>query len=132
MLTMNLFVLIYLDFSSASDVTGNATTETFTDDGISGVQINQTIAGLDCTYTLATKSGVDGVEVSSCEKFDPAASGEKLWNDLKTNGKLTEKCVDEHFKSKLNGGAVSDCKLVPSQWLLLWFYFSAFRFLSYS
>lgn len=39
-------------------------------------------------------------EVSCCAKFDPAASGEKLWDDLKENGKLTDKSIDESFKSE--------------------------------
>lgn len=80
---------------------GNATTETFSDDDVSGVQIKQTIAGLDCTYTVAGKSASDVTAVSCCAKFDPAASGEKLWEDLKENGKLTDKCIDESFKSEL-------------------------------
>lgn len=79
---------------------GNATTEPFSDDDISGVQIKQTIAGLDCTYTVASKSASDVTDVSYCVKFDPAASGEKLWDDLNVNGKLTDKCIDENLKSE--------------------------------
>lgn len=89
------------NFSCGHDLhAGNATTETFTDDDVAGVQIKQTIAGLECTYTVASKSADDVNEVSCCAKFDPAASGEKLWDDLKENGKLTDKCIDENFKSE--------------------------------
>lgn len=55
---------------------------------------------MDCTYTVASKCTSDVNEVSCCVKFDPAASGEKLWDDLKENGKLTDKCIDDNFKSK--------------------------------
>lgn len=55
---------------------------------------------MDCTYSIACKNkGDDGV-ITSCPKFDPLSNGEKLWKDLKENGKLTEKSVDENLKSK--------------------------------
>lgn len=78
---------------------GNPTTSTFDESDIKGASIKQTITGMNCTYSIACKS-VDGAkEVSCCDKFDPAANGEKIWSDLKENGKLTEKSVDEHLKS---------------------------------
>lgn len=101
MSTQQLFDIFHcVQCFSPCDATGNATTETFSDDDVSGVQIKQTIAGLDCMYTVASKSVSDVNEVSCCARFDPAASGEKLWEDLKENGKLTDKCIDENFKSE--------------------------------
>lgn len=63
------------------------------------MSIKQTIGGMDCTYSIACKKKADDGVVTCCPKFDPLGNGEKLWKDLKENGKLTEKCVDENLKS---------------------------------
>lgn len=81
-------------------ISGNATTFPFSEGPAKGASIKQTIFGMECTYCVACK-GSPEVNISRCHKFDPSGSGEKLWNDLKENGKLTEKCVDETLKSKL-------------------------------
>lgn len=83
------------------DADGEPTTTTFSEDNIKGANIKQTIVGMNCTYSIACKSVPDASDVSYCSKFDPAGSGEGIWNDLKQNGKLTEKCADENLKSKL-------------------------------
>lgn len=54
---------------------------------------------MDCTYNLACKNTND-VIVSRCHKFDPTGTGEKIWNDLKEHGQLTEQSVEEHLKTK--------------------------------
>lgn len=77
---------------------GNPTTSLFTEGLAKGATIRQTITAMDCTYNIACKNVAD-VNVSRCQQFDPAGSGEKLWNDLKENGKLTEKSTDENLKS---------------------------------
>jgi non-lysosomal glucosylceramidase len=94
------------------DGEGNATTSTFEQGNVQGVQIDQTIAKMKCTYCLACKESDDGVKISSCYKFDPMGNGEKLWQDLKENGKLSDKSVDENLKSKDVGVAVCGQVLV--------------------
>lgn len=79
--------------------TGNPETSIFDGDSIKSVCIKQTITGMKCTYALACKGEADNI--STCIKFDPCGNGEKLWNDLKKNGKLTEDSVDENFKGRL-------------------------------
>lgn len=59
-----------------------------------GVGIKQTINGLGCTYCVSAKVAPE-VNISRCEAFDPTQNGEKLWNDLKENGTLTDKSRDE-------------------------------------
>lgn len=53
---------------------------------------------MDCTYNIACKTLTSNV-VTRCQQFDPTGTGEKLWNDLKDNGILTEKSTDENLKS---------------------------------
>lgn len=77
--------------------TGNPTTSLFSEGTAKGATIRQTITGMDCTYNISCKSS-DDVNVTRCQQFDPAGSGEKLWNDLKENAKLTEKSTDENLK----------------------------------
>lgn len=61
---------------------------------------------MECTYCIACKVSPE-INISRCHKFDPMGNGEKLWNDLKEYGKLTDKSVDEHLKTKDIGVAVS-------------------------
>lgn len=61
---------------------------------------------MECTYNLACKTAPE-VTLSRCHRFDPAGTGEKIWNDLKEHGKLTEKSIDEHLKSKDVAAAVA-------------------------
>lgn len=68
--------------------------------------IKQTISGMDCTYNIACKNSPE-VGVSRCLKFDPCGSGERVWNDLKANGQLTEHSVEELVKGKDVAGAVA-------------------------
>lgn len=75
---------------------GNPETSAFDSDAIKSVSIKQTICGMKCTYALAAKGDADNL--SACTRFDPSGNGEKLWNDLKKNGKLTESSVDENLK----------------------------------
>lgn len=77
---------------------GNPSTSLFCEGLAEGASIKQTITGMDCTYSVACKS-VGGISVTRCQQFDPAGNGEKLWNELKENGKLTE-IVDSNLKSK--------------------------------
>ncbi|GAB0086442.1 Non-lysosomal glucosylceramidase [Sergentomyia squamirostris] len=93
------------------DAEGNPKTFPFGEGIAKGVSIKQTINGMECTYNVACKA-VPEVTVSRCHKFDPNGSGEKLWNDLKENGKLTDKAIDEHLKGKDVGVAVSGQILV--------------------
>lgn len=79
---------------------GNATTEAFQEENAKGVSIQQTIAGISCVYSVACKTATDENEITCCTKFDPSSSGEKLWEDLKENGKLTEKSIEENIKSE--------------------------------
>lgn len=81
------------------DADGNATTYPFSEGAAKGASIKQTIFGMECTYSVACKVSPE-INISRCHKFDPASSGEKLWNDLKENGKLTDKSIDENLKSK--------------------------------
>lgn len=80
------------------DAEGNATTFPFSEGAAKGASVKQTIFGMECTYCVACKVSPE-INISRCHKFDPANSGEKLWNDLKENGKLTDKSVDENLKS---------------------------------
>lgn len=68
--------------------------------------IKQTIHGMECTYNIACKNSAD-VTVTRCHKFDPLGTGERIWNDLKDNGQLTEHAADEHLKGKDVAGAVA-------------------------
>lgn len=77
---------------------GNPSTSLFCEGLAEGASIKQTITGMDCTYNVACKS-VGGISVTRCKQFDPAGNGEKLWNELKQNGKLTE-ILDANLKSK--------------------------------
>lgn len=61
---------------------------------------------MECTYNLACKN-TDGGTVSRCHKFDPSGTGERIWNDLKENGALTDHSVDEHVKTKDVAAAVA-------------------------
>lgn len=61
---------------------------------------------MECTYNIACRNTTE-VSVSRCHKFDPSGTGEKIWNDLKENGKLTERSVEEHPKTKDVAGAVA-------------------------
>ncbi|KAG4076220.1 hypothetical protein HA402_014769 [Bradysia odoriphaga] len=88
------------------DADGNATTSPFSEGAAKGASIKQTIFGMECTYCIACKVSPE-INISRCHKFDPCGSGEKLWNDLRENGKLTEKSVDENLKSKDVAVAVS-------------------------
>lgn len=79
-------------------IKGNATTELFEEENAKGATIKQTIAGMDCTYNIACKVATDENEITCCTKFDPTANGEKIWDDLKENGKLSQKSNDENLK----------------------------------
>lgn len=81
------------------DAEGNAETYPFAEGAAKGASIKQTIFGMECTYCVACKVSPE-INISRCHKFDPSGSGEKLWTDLKENGKLTEKSVEETTKSK--------------------------------
>lgn len=67
-------------------------------DSIKSICMKQTIVGMNCTYSIACKG--DKNSLSYCTQFDPSGNGEKLWNDLLENGKLTELVADEHLKGK--------------------------------
>lgn len=54
---------------------------------------------MPCTYSIACKVSSE-INISRSHKFDPASNGEKIWNDLKEHGKLTEKGIEENLKSK--------------------------------
>uniref|UniRef100_A0A1L8E229 Non-lysosomal glucosylceramidase n=1 Tax=Nyssomyia neivai TaxID=330878 RepID=A0A1L8E229_9DIPT len=88
------------------DAEGNPTTFPFGEGSAKGVAIKQKIAGMECTYNLACKVAA-GVTITRCHKFDPNGSGEKLWNDLKETGKLSDKSVDENLKAKDVGVAIN-------------------------
>lgn len=92
--------------SKKQDAEGNPETSLFSQNHAKGVNIAQTINGMPCTYSLACKVSSE-INITRCGKFDPMANGDKLWQDLKINGQLTEKCVDESFKSKDVAVAVS-------------------------
>lgn len=68
--------------------------------------IKQTICGMECTYNIACKNSPE-VNVTRCHKFDPSGTGEKIWNDLKKTGGLSEQSIDEHLKTKDVAGAVA-------------------------
>lgn len=70
---------------------------------------------MDCSYNVACKSGSSDVVVTQCAKFDPWGTGEKLWTDLRENGKLTEQSVEETLKSKDVAVAVCAQVTVPGQ-----------------
>lgn len=53
---------------------------------------------MECTYNVACKVAAEENEITCCTKFDPTANGEKIWEDLKENGKLTAKSYDENLK----------------------------------
>lgn len=90
------FTLYFLSFQHV----GNAESYPFTQDSAKGVGIKQKIAGMPCTYCLGCKQTSD-INITRCNKFDPSGNGEKIWNDLKENGKLTEKSTDENLKCNL-------------------------------
>lgn len=69
---------------------------------------------MECTYNLACKANPD-VAISRCHKFDPCSTGERIWNDLKEHGHLTEASVDEHLKSKDVAAAVAAQVVVKGQ-----------------
>lgn len=54
---------------------------------------------MPCTYSIACKVSPE-INISRSHKFDPSSNGEKIWNDLREHGKLTEKGIDENLKSK--------------------------------
>lgn len=80
------------------DAEGNPESTLFSQGSAKGANINQTIAGMHCTYSISSKISSE-INLSRCVKFDPASNGDKLWQDLKENGKLTEKSIDENCKS---------------------------------
>lgn len=79
-------------------LTGNPTTSPFSEGAAKGASIKQTIAGMECTYSIACRVSPE-INISRSHRFDPCGSGEKLWNDLKEHGQLTEKGIDETLKS---------------------------------
>lgn len=81
------------------DAEGAPTTAPFAEGVAKGATIKQTIAGMECTYCVACRQTGD-VQITRLHRFDPAGSGERLWRDLKENGRLTEKSVDETLKSE--------------------------------
>lgn len=97
------------------DAEGNPQMEAFcisNNNTVKGVTIKQTIADMQCNYSLGTRqsSGTGGAgdgdeKISFCQ-FDPCSDGDKLWRDLKTNGSLTEPTKDEHIKAKELGVAL--------------------------
>lgn len=96
------------------DLDGSPTSETFSENQTKGVSIKQTIAGIPCTYNLGCHV-LPEINITRCHKFDPAGSGEKLWNELWDAGKLTDKSIDENLKSKDLGVALSSQISVKSQ-----------------
>lgn len=101
------------------DADGNATAFPFSEGNAKGASIKQTIFGMECTYCVACKV-LPEINISRCHKFDPSGSGEKLWNDLKENGKLTEKSVDENLKCKyLSGTAYFEWKIIFNFFLFI-------------
>lgn len=56
---------------------------------------------MECTYCIACRVSPE-INISRNHKFDPAGTGDKIWHDLKENGKLTDKGIDEHLKSIMN------------------------------
>lgn len=80
---------------------GNPESIPFRHETSSGVIIKQTIAGMGCTYCLSSKQTSE-VNITKCSQFDPCGNGEKLWNELKTNGEFTEKVVDNTLKCKVS------------------------------
>nr|XP_040239251.2 non-lysosomal glucosylceramidase isoform X2 [Anopheles coluzzii] len=93
------------------DAEGGSETSAFTQGNARGVSIRQTIAEMPCTYCVSCRSSSE-INLTRCERFDPSGNGEKLWNDLKENGHLTEKSNDETLKSKDVAVAVSGQILV--------------------
>lgn len=94
--SINIFTFNFL----SNQHVGNAESFPFTQDSAKGVGIKQKIAGMPCTYCLGCKQTSD-INITRCNKFDPSGNGEKIWNDLKENGKLTEKSIDENLKCNL-------------------------------
>lgn len=78
---------------------GNSETSLFLQNHAKGVNISQNIAGMPCTYSLGCKVSSE-INITRCAKFDPSTNGDKLWSDLKENGNLTDKSIDETFKTK--------------------------------
>lgn len=81
------------------DADGVATTSPFTEGVAKGAAIKQQIAGMECTYCVACRVSPE-IQITRSHRFDPAGNGERLWTDLKENGKLTERGVDETLKSE--------------------------------
>ncbi|XP_055634667.1 non-lysosomal glucosylceramidase [Toxorhynchites rutilus septentrionalis] len=96
------------------DAEGNCETASFDHGAAKGVSIKQSIVDMQCTYCISCKSSSE-INLTRCEKFDPTTNGEKLWNDLKENGNLTEKSFDENIKGKDVAVAVSAQILVQSE-----------------
>ncbi|XP_049549134.1 non-lysosomal glucosylceramidase isoform X1 [Anopheles darlingi] len=107
------------------DAEGGSETGAFTQGSARGVSIRQTIADMACTYCLSCRSSSE-INLTRCERFDPSGTGEKLWNDLKEHGHLTEQSVDETVKTKDVAVAVSGQILVQPgttselQFALVW------------
>lgn len=87
-------------------ILGNPSTLLFAEGCCQGVAIKQTICDMQCTYNIACKNAED-VTVTRCQKFDPFGPGDKLWNDLRNNGHLTDYSVEDQLKSKDVAGAVA-------------------------
>ncbi|XP_058446852.1 non-lysosomal glucosylceramidase [Malaya genurostris] len=96
------------------DAEGNSETAAFVHGSAKGISIKQSIADMQCTYCISCKTSSE-INLTRCEKFDPAGNGEKLWNDLKENGYLTDKSTDDTIKGKDVAVAVSAQILVQSE-----------------
>lgn len=96
------------------DAEGNSETAQFAHGSAKGVNIKQNIADMQCTYSIGCKTSSE-INLTRCEKFDPIGNGEKLWSDLKENGHLTKKSMDESLKSKDVAVAVSAQILLQSE-----------------
>lgn len=88
------------------DASGNAQTMTFELNDTKGASISQNIAGIPCTYSVGAHKSGELIDISTTIKFDPASNGQKLWEDLKEHGKLTEKSEEKSLKTKDIGVAV--------------------------
>lgn len=80
------------------DGAGGARTVTFDSEDVRGATIIQTVAEMQCNYSIGIHKSGDDVKVATAGKIDPNGNGSKFWNDLNENGVPTEKSDDKSLK----------------------------------
>nr|XP_018906932.1 PREDICTED: non-lysosomal glucosylceramidase [Bemisia tabaci] len=125
-------VTITFTFSSGcgnnKHVSDSCETDSFSSKGnlaqVSGATIKQKLNNMNCSYSIAALKNVEQ-NITVTTYFDPAGSGETLWETLKCDGNLSALNQTSHIGKNVGVAVACECQISPggasnAQFALTW------------